>query len=150
MLGYRGTDGLPFCPHGHRMVSRPLFDLKIYWTGTSTTIAGAAHKIFTNCLDQSEYVFTFKIEKRPSGWSKKTRKDLGYGIQKSEVVNSPTLSLGHLHFLSGALEHRLSKRSTNQNAKYSQAYTSGATLHCDWLKVWKALQSSQKTYNLAN
>ena len=95
-------------------------------------------------------MFTFKIEKRPSGWSKKTRKDLGYGIQKSEVVNSPTLSLGHLHFLSGALEHRLLKRSTNQNAKYSQAYTSGATLHCDWLKVWKALQSSQKTYNLAN
>ena len=63
MLGYRGTDGLPFCPHGHRMVSRPLFDLKIYWTGTSTTIAGGAHKNFTNCLDQSEYVFTFKIEK---------------------------------------------------------------------------------------
>ena len=81
----------------------------------------------------------------------KNRKDLGFGIQKSEVVvNSPILSLGHLHCLSGALEHCLSKRSTNQNAQYSQAYTSGATLHRDWSKVWKALQSSQKYYSLAN
>ena len=60
MLGYRGTDGLSFRPHGHRMVSRPLFDLKIYWTGSTTTIAGAADAIFTNCLNQFEYVFKFK------------------------------------------------------------------------------------------
>ena len=78
------------------------------------------------------------------------KKYLEFGIQKSEVVNSPILSLGHLHCLSGALEHCLSKRSTNQNAQYSQAYTSRATLHCDWSKDWKALQSSQKYYSLAN
>ena len=79
------------------------------------------------------------------------KKDLEFGIQKNEVVSSPILSLGHLHCLSGALEHCLSKHSTNQNAQYIQAYTrSGATLHRDWSKVWKALQSSQKYYSLAN
>ena len=75
MLGYRGTDGFPFRPHGHRMVSRPLFDLKIYWTGTTTTIAGAAHALSEySQIVWTEYVFTFKSEKGPSCWSKKTVK----------------------------------------------------------------------------
>ena len=50
----------------------------------------------------------------------------------------------HFFFGSTALEHRLSKLSTNQNAKYGQA-----TFHYYW-KVWKADGSPVLTKNSHN